>query len=268
MAQRKGRWLLREPSRDAEFRLFCFPFSGTGASSWRRWPERIGPVDVCPVQLPGRENRIGEEPCRDIDAFADEAVGWLGEYLDRPYAFFGHCQGALLAHAVLSRIEEYDVRQPERLFVSSSRVPDLPPEQRYRAPAPGLAGVFHPTMSDEQFAEELRRVARTLGGDLIPELLPMLVGVLRNDVEMCFRYAPSHPRPLRCPITAIGWRDDQDVPAARMTDWSAYGATAHRVLDGEKLTFLTAPPALLDVIRQDLTVAGAAVPALEPEVAR
>jgi surfactin synthase thioesterase subunit len=268
VAQRKDRWLLRKPSRDAKYRLFCFPFSGTGASSWRRWPERIGPIDVCPIQLPGRENRIGEAGYRDIDVFADEAPEWLGEYLDRPYALFGHCQGALLAHAALRRIEEFDVRQPERLFVSSSRVPHLPPEQRYRRPAPGLTGVFHPTMSDDQLADELQRVAGTLGGALVPELMPMLVGVLRSDVEMCFGYAPTVPEPVRTPITTFGWRSDQDVPVAQMAAWDAYGQTKHRVLDVEKLSFLTAPPALLEAVREDLTITADTRPAPDAEVIR
>jgi len=38
----------------------------------------------------------------------------LGEYLDRSYAFFGHCQGALLAHAIVTRIEEIVFRDRAR----------------------------------------------------------------------------------------------------------------------------------------------------------
>ena len=254
MSQRPTPWLLREPLADTEARLYCLPYSGTGASSFRHWPQRLGPVEVCPLQPPGRENRIGQPAHEHVEAWVTDAADGLAEHLDRPYALFGHCTGALLAHALAVRLQVRNVRPPGRLFVSSCRVPHWPPSCRYRPPQPGLTGVYHPSMSDEQFADEVRRIALVLGGDnLLPELVPLAVRVLRADVEMCFRYAPPNPEPLRCPITAISWRDDSDVGVDDMRAWDRYGTVRHHLLDGDKLTYLTAPPAMLDVLEQDLT---------------
>jgi hypothetical protein len=57
-----SRWFLREPSAESGARLFCLPYSGCGASMYRRWPRFLGDIEVCPVQFPGRENRFREDP--------------------------------------------------------------------------------------------------------------------------------------------------------------------------------------------------------------
>lgn len=238
---RKPRWLLREPDPDAD-RLLCFPFAGTGASSYRSWPARIGPLEVCPVQLPGRENRLRDEPYHDFETFADDAVSALEGHLDRPYALFGHCMGALLAYAFLVRVQEAGLRLPERLYVSSSLVPSR-----------GFFGLFRPSMTDEELTDELSRVARAMGGsgEMLPELLEIAIALLRNDMDMCLHYKPPGPYPLQPPITTIGWTDDPDVPPDEMREWADYGAVTHHVLSGDALAYLTAPVELIELIAHD-----------------
>jgi surfactin synthase thioesterase subunit len=250
MSQR-SKWLLRDPSPEAEARLFCLPYSGVGASVFRQWPSHVGPLEVCPLQLPGRENRIGEEAYQDFDAFAADAAEALRDHLDRPYAVFGHCMGSILAHALVRALRDLDVRQPERLYVSSSRVPHWPPDRRYRLPEPGAVGVYHPDMSEDQLGEEVNRVARSVGqGDIHPDLLPLAVRVLRKDLDMSFGYAPDL-EPVDCPITTVAWTDDGDIAPAEMLAWEECGPVAHHVLHGDKVTFLDAPQALLDIIEKD-----------------
>jgi surfactin synthase thioesterase subunit len=235
------RWLLQEPSGDAVPLLFCFPYAGSGASSFRRWPGRVGEAEVQPVQLPGRENRIKEEPYGDFDTFARDAVQALGPYLDRPYAVIGHCMGALLAHAFTERVLEEGARPPERLFVSASQVP-----------ARGFHGFYHPWMSDRRIGGELQRVADDLGDGEIPEeLLSLSVRVLRRDVEMCLGHAPP-AKALDVPISAIGWDGDVDVDAGHLAEWGEYGDCRAHLLPGDPLTFLAAPSGLRNVIADDL----------------
>lgn len=232
-----GRWLLLEPDPDAAARLFCFPFAGVGAAAYRDWPGRIGSMEVCPVQLPGRENRMRDPAYTDFATFAEEAVDGLKEHFDRPFAFFGHCMGALLAHAVADRL---DGLAPRRLFVSSSYAPHL-----------GVSKPFHPSMTDERLIDELRAIAIRLGDpDPLPELLELSVSVLRNDIDMCVDHAPP-ARELPCPITAIGWDGDTIVPAGDMGEWTEYGDVTSHVLKGDFFDFLSAPAELRDVIARD-----------------
>lgn len=62
------------------------------------WPARFGAddgIEVCAVQLPGRENRMREPHYGTYEELAGHLVEALTPYLDRPFAFFGHCAGSL-----------------------------------------------------------------------------------------------------------------------------------------------------------------------------
>ncbi|SPE48331.1 Linear gramicidin dehydrogenase LgrE [Streptomyces netropsis] len=251
MSQRSVNWLLREPSQHATARLFVMPYSGVGASVFRRWPERFGPLEVCPVQPPGRENRLGQPPNETFEEFGAECAEALRPYTDRPYAVFGHCMGALLAHAFVTSAAPGN-GPPERLFVSSSRVPHWPPERRYRLPAADATGVYHPSMTDDQLREQVQRVSRMLGqGELHPDLIPMALRVLRADLRMCFGYRPDAARRTGCPVTAISWQDDTDVRPEEMTHWSDCGPLSGHTLPGGKWTVLDATAELAEVIERD-----------------
>src|SRR5688572_21943118 len=92
------RWLLRPLSPgDARLRLFCLPYAGGGASAFRLWPPALAPeVEVCPIQLPGRENRLLETPFTDVSALVAALATALEPAVDRPFALFGHSLGALI----------------------------------------------------------------------------------------------------------------------------------------------------------------------------
>jgi surfactin synthase thioesterase subunit len=246
MTATTGKWLLRAPDDGADVaaRVLCFPFAGVGASALRTWPTVLngGAVELCPVQLPGRENRMGEEPYHDFETFAADAAEALRPAMDKPFALWGHCMGALLAYALLVRLEETGGPIPVRLFASSSLVPHR-----------GFFGPFHPDMSDERLGEDLKNISRQMGaGEPLPELLPLAIKVLRNDVQMCFGYKPPGPRTLSCPVSTIGWRDDADVAPDEMAEWKDYADVTAHVLDGDSFTFLKAPPEMFEVIKRDL----------------
>jgi surfactin synthase thioesterase subunit len=237
-----GKWLLRAPRGECAARVFCFPFAGVGASALRHWPDRTGDVELCFVQMPGRDNRMREEPYHDFESFAADAADALRPAMDRPFALFGHCMGALLGYALLVRLEETGGPLPVRLVVSSSLVPHR-----------GFFGPFHPSMDDERLATDLRRISVAVSGvEPLPELLPLAVRVLRGDVEMCFGYRPPGPRPLPCPITTIGWTDDADVRPEQMTEWRDYAPVREHVLPGDAFTFLNPPASMFDVVRREL----------------
>lgn len=239
MRQSSTPWLMQEPGTGPL--LFAFPFAGAGASALRRWPGRIGSFELAPVMLPGRDYRIKDQHYEDFETFAKDAVEALAPYLERDYAVVGHCMGALLAHAFTARVVREGLRPPVRLVVSASLVP-----------ARGFYGFYHPWMSDGRIARELNRVAESLGDEAVPEeLLELSVRVLRRDVTMCLGCAPE-PAAIGVPITAVGWSDDLDVNRQDLREWKQYGPTEDHVLTGDPVRFMTAPPALLTIIEEDL----------------
>src|SRR5437764_11438101 len=75
----------------ARLRLFCLPYAGGGASIFRTWSELLSPeIELCPVQLPGRENRLPERPFSQMSDLIPTLAVALEPYLDMPHALFGH----------------------------------------------------------------------------------------------------------------------------------------------------------------------------------
>src|SRR5215472_6446591 len=99
MTTKANSWLQywqRKPQ--ARVRLFCFPYAGGGASIFRTWSECLSQsIEVCPVQLPGREDRLVEKPFSNMSSLLEVLVPALLPYLDMPYAFFGHSMGSLIS---------------------------------------------------------------------------------------------------------------------------------------------------------------------------
>ena len=74
-------------------RLFCFPHAGGGASQ----PLDLSGWAAVPVRLPGRESRLAEAPFERMGPLVAALADNIEPYLDRPFAFFGHSMGAVVA---------------------------------------------------------------------------------------------------------------------------------------------------------------------------
>lgn len=207
------RWVkVFEPRPGAPLRLFCFPYAGGGASIYRLWPRGLpADVEVVGVQPPGRESRWRDEAFRHVAPMADDALASLEAHLDRPFAFFGHSMGAILAFEVARRLTRRGGVTPEHLIVSGR-------------PAPTVAEV-HPPIHDlprDEFIAEIRRYSGTpeevLQND---ELMSLLEPVLRADftVSETYEHDPDGPR-LSMPLTVLGGTDDPDVPVESLEPWS------------------------------------------------
>jgi hypothetical protein len=96
MGPEASRWLAyRHEVPGARLRLFCL--GGGGASMFGLWDLGMpAGVEVCPLQLPGRENRLGELPMIRISRIADSLSQAFAPWLDQPFALFGHSAGALI----------------------------------------------------------------------------------------------------------------------------------------------------------------------------
>ncbi|MCI3928706.1 thioesterase II family protein [Streptomyces sp. AN091965] len=246
---KKKRWLLRTPAADAPARLFCFPYSGTGASMYNKWPDRVGPAEVCRIQLPGRENRVREEHFGTYEALAADLAPALLPHLDRPFGFFGHCGGALAAFATAHRLAELGMPVPDVLFMSSQVAPHQGPYGRYL------------TMDETGLRGELERLTRVMGAEPVPDLIDLGLGVMNADLAANRAYRTPEPVVLPTRVRPLGWHDDQEVAPERMTGWeecAPAGWCARTVLPGDHHAFLRAPEPLVDVLAADLADAVAA----------
>nr|QEO74629.1 thioesterase [uncultured bacterium] len=180
--------------------LYCLPWAGGGASAFRAWPAAFGPgTEVRPIQLPGREDRLDDEPHRRMSTLIAELGPRLAAEGPSSFAVFGHSMGALVAYELVSHLEAGGRPAPAVLFLSGHG-------------APG-ASCAHTTgdgdMSDDTLVE---RILALGGTDPVvfrhPELRQMALRTLRADLELCCSYRPARPEPVNTPVVVYGGVDD------------------------------------------------------------
>lgn len=206
-----NRWIaFRKPRPQARLRLFCFPYAGGGASAYRTWPASLPPeIDVCPVQPPGRENRLSEERFRRVGPLKDAVCEAIRPLLDLPFALFGHSLGAVVAYETALKLRDDHGKAPVQLLVSARRAPSVPPddEPTYNLP-------------DGEFRAKLEELEGTPKEVLEhPELMELVEPLLRADFELNDTYEPSQKPPLECPVTAYGGLEDADVTREQLEPW-------------------------------------------------
>ncbi len=196
-------------TRPGASQLFCLPHAGAGASAYWEWVPLLAPdVDVVPIQLPGRESRYKEFPRRSAFELAGELVGPLMDRAGPNFSFFGHSMGALLAYE-LTRAMTAKGAPPRQLFVSGLRAPQLAPPARivHLLPDPELVAVM----------EELEGTSPEVLAH--PELVRLLLPVMRADFEICETYSHPHEAALPVPITVLGGRGDPSVSVSELRAW-------------------------------------------------
>lgn len=235
----------RQPRRKARLRLFCFPYAGGGASLFRPWLEALpSEIAVVPVQLPGRENRLLEPPVTQLSRLVDLLAEALAPYLDLPYACFGHSMGALIGFELIRLFRRKGYPLPVHLFISARSAPQLL----------DLDPPLH-ALPDQAFIEELRRLQGTSEEILqCPELLQILLPLLRADFALCQQYAYQPEPPLACSLTAFGGIQDQEISRADLLAWREHtsGSFRLRFFAGDHFFVHTERAALLEAVGRDL----------------
>ncbi|MEV3860550.1 thioesterase domain-containing protein [Streptomyces sp. NPDC050095] len=226
-------WFVRAPSTDHAARLFCFPFSGSGASAFSAWPAVLDGIEVCPVQFPGRENRLGHPHYGTYEDLADSLIEPLAPLLDRPFAFFAHCAGALPAYETVLRLAARGLPTPERLFVSGQPAPHDAARDRML------------DMTESELRGEVEEFIRSRGMEPRPDMVAMGVMVLVADHAAARAYQRQQADRVDCPVVVLHWREDGDVTLDDLQGWRRYADPVEfRVVDGGHYDFMDAPDEL------------------------
>ena len=201
-------------------------------------------VELAAIELPGHGTRLGEPLIGDLSAMVGGAAQALVPLLDRPFAFFGHSMGALLAFELTHMLRRFSMPLPSHLFLAAHRAPQLErtqeplhvfPEAEFRQRVKSLNGT-----PSEVFANQ--------------ELLELFMPILRNDMQVCETYQYRQRLPLNCGITVYGGRDDRDVDAASLQAWceQTFGPSELRLLDGDHFFINGQREQFLKIFSRDL----------------
>lgn len=207
-----------------------------------QWPRSVAGVEVCPLQLPARENRIRVPHYGTYEAMAQLLVPALQPYLDRPFAFFGHCAGALPAFETVRLLMKSGAPLPRQLVVSAQVAPHDCPHDRFLE------------CDDAQLSDELAQLVLARGGQPHPLLIELTLDVLRKDLAANRVYRLERPVTVPVGITVVHWRDDPEVTAAQLRGWRHYSDNVRfTVLDGGHYEFLSGSPPLIEELTKGVT---------------
>ncbi|GIH80214.1 hypothetical protein Plo01_66430 [Planobispora longispora] len=229
------------PSPPVHPTLFCLPYAGGAAGAYHGLRGVSDTVEIVPLQLPGRENRITEPPEFSVPEIVDEIAPRTG----RPYALYGHSMGARIAFEVARELRRRGLPPPLRLYAAAAHPPDR------RVPLAAAAD-----LPDDAFVDQLiRRAGAPAELRDLPELRELLLPVLRADFAWIksYRYAPGPP--LEIPVVAFAGLDDGEVPPADMLGWARHTRAGFglRTLRGGHFFLKDAPADLARLIAEDLS---------------
>lgn len=234
----------------AAVRLFCFPYAGGGATAFQPWAPRLpATVEVWPVCLPGREQRLLDPVHTSLDTLVAELREALaGPLADSPVpvAFFGHSLGALLAFELARSLRAHGDREPSTLVLSGRAAPHLTVE-----------GALH-TLPDDAFVSAVQQFGAAPAAALDhPELRELYLPTLRADFTMAETYSYRPGPALDCPVTTWAGLEDRGATPELVERWAGYttGPVRHRTFPGGHF-FLHTDGSVFDALAEDVNPAG------------
>ena len=201
------------------------------------------------VQLPGRETRLAEAPFRRMEPLVDALLRGIQDDLQRPYAFFGHSMGALVAFELTRSLRRSGLPMPRTIVVSGRRAPTVP---NFEPP-------LH-VLPDALFVDALVKrydaIPQVIRNE--PELMELFVPVLKADFATFETHIHRDEPPLDCALAIYGGRHDPQT--AQMDGWANLfaGPNHTRIFDGGHFYLADQRRAVAAALAEDVL---AAVPA-------
>lgn len=249
------RWLAyRDVNPRARVRMFCFPYAGGGASVYRGWGKSLpADIEVCPVQLPGRESRMREPAFDRSEPMVNAITDALQPYMDLPFVFFGHSMGAAVEFELARELRRRGQTLPLHIFVSGRRAPQTPAREE----------PIH-ALPEPEFLIKLRELNGTPEEVLQhEELMRLLTPILRADFAVNETYEFKEEEPFDFGISAFGGLGDEDVTREDVEAWQVHtrGRFRMRMLPGDHFFIHGSKDLVLEAVSRDLAeVTAAALP--------
>ncbi|MGO4261559.1 SDR family NAD(P)-dependent oxidoreductase [Lysobacter sp. TAB13] len=266
-----GRWFEGVVRRaQPRARLLCLPFGAGSASAYRRWSMLDPSIEVWPVQLPGRETRIGERPFDDMEALLDALDAELPHEPGLPLALYGQSMGGLIAFELARRLQRQG-RAPAHVFIGGLSAPDARPNPylaalRARLRARGLDDLPSPASAHvpDAFWQVFRETPEA-AGQSFEHLRPILPMVLA-DLALVDRYRYRAEPALDVPITVLHGLHDDRVPPESLAGWSALTRAPVRQVDIDGDHFFIQDERALPAVATAIAAALLGAPDLHPDL--
>ncbi|MFT6960415.1 MAG: acyl transferase domain-containing protein/thioesterase domain-containing protein [Flammeovirgaceae bacterium] len=200
-------FVIPKPNEQAEIRLFCFHGAGESAMMFHTWNNYLpNSVEMVNIQLPGRASRMDETPYDNLEKLITDLLPVFSEKQDKPFLFFGHSMGGMLAFFLARKLRENGFSTPTHLFISATpSLKNYEIEQRLSELSESELVKLFPDLSKNNF-EDL-------------EFFQIVMNALKADLKMAdsFNYEPE--KPFDFPISVISAKKDEIVNLVQMQEW-------------------------------------------------
>lgn len=234
-----AKWInYRKSQSQAIFRLFCFPYGGAGATIYRDWQNEMpASIEICPIQLPGREERMDEAPFNDLNSLLENLLFNIQPELNLPFAFYGHSFGVLIAFELTRLLRKKELPQPKHFFASAFPDPQLPTRSLdnllndLKNINIDLTKAYNAKIIDALTDKQLHglpdifnRNGITEYGDYLVNrhILKVMLPVFVNDMHVIKEYQFLPETPLNLPITVFMGKNDTWVSEDEHLAWRAH----------------------------------------------
>jgi acyl transferase domain-containing protein/acyl-CoA synthetase (AMP-forming)/AMP-acid ligase II/NAD(P)-dependent dehydrogenase (short-subunit alcohol dehydrogenase family)/SAM-dependent methyltransferase/aryl carrier-like protein len=204
---------------EASLRLFCFHPAGSEAGIYAGWSEQLpAEIEVCAIQLPGRAERIWEQPIQQFSSLIPKLTEALLPMMDRRYAFYGHSLGGIVSYGLAQHLQNQFSLKPSCLLLGGSPPPHIL-EQTFQAFPPGV--INSPIFA--RFLLELlmgpSEIHRVNGGS---EYMKESTELFQSDLQLLKSSRHLEAERLDCPIVAFGGREDLAITEEQLSEWERY----------------------------------------------
>jgi medium-chain acyl-[acyl-carrier-protein] hydrolase len=206
-----SKWFhFERPNPRSSVRLFCFPYAGGGSAVFRAWCDELpNKVEVVAIRLPGRENRIDEEPIGSLDCLVEALYENIISLLDKPCAFFGHSNGALICYKLALRLERYCLSVAPKMLILSAKCPP-----HFMSEKENLS-----LLPDDEFLDKLSELNGTPKEILENrEMMGLLLPMLRADFSLAENLDFEPDVTLKCPVTVF-YSPEDEISFQKIAAW-------------------------------------------------
>jgi len=225
-------------------RLFCFPFAGGSASTYKDWAANFCQIEVCAINLPGRGFRFQEKAHSAMSTLVDALVEALSPELDIPYYFFGHSMGTMVAFELTRKLRALNKALPRHLFLSAR---------------PGPSKLAENNLYTEISDSDLITMLEALNGtdkDILAnqELLDFMLPSLRADMNIVQTHVYAQEDPLQTNLTVFGGLTDPTVQEQELFLWRLQTSKAFRLhmFEGDHFYLNTQQKLLTEIINKSI----------------
>ena len=227
-------------------RLFCIPHVGGSATTYLRWKKCLHhSIDLVPLELSGRGNRMGSSFYESIDEAVDDLYQRVRDDInDCRYAFYGHSMGSIIAYELTHKLIELNCKGPDHIFFSGREAPQIDKGKRIHL------------SPETEFREEILKIGGTPREVFEhDELRRLYLPVLRADFKIHENYVYVQKNQIfDFDITVLSGKNDQELTPDDLVGWRMQTSAncAICMIEGGHMFIVENVEAVTDIINKVL----------------